>query len=143
VLSAYEALNTQYLASSLGKEVVQTGRAPKPVGLYSQAVLAGGWLFISGQIPIDPATGELVKGSFKDRVRRVLENVKAVVEAAGGSLDDVVKVTVYLSDIGRYGEFNEVYSEYFKGARPARAVVGAEVPKGAEVEVEAVAYIGG
>ncbi|HIE36895.1 TPA: RidA family protein [Candidatus Geothermarchaeota archaeon] len=124
------------------KEVISTDKAPKPVGPYSQGIKAGPFLFISGQIPIDPDSGELVDGGFEDRVRRVLENVKAVVEAAGGKLDDIVKVTVYLSDIDRYGDFNKIYSEYFSESRPARAVVGvSNLPKGVDLEVEAIAYI--
>jgi 2-iminobutanoate/2-iminopropanoate deaminase len=126
------------------KRVIHTDRAPAPVGPYSQAILAGGWLFISGQIPIDPATGKMVEGSFEDKVRRVLENIKAIVEAAGGSLKDIVKVTVYLRDIGRFDEFNRIYSEYFKEEPPARVVVEvSNLPKGADLEVEAIAYLGG
>ena len=126
------------------KRVVRTDRAPAPVGPYSQAILAGGWLFISGQIPIDPATGKMVEGSFEEKVRRVLENIKAIVEAAGGTLRDIVKVTVYLKDIRRFEEFNRVYSEYFREDPPARVVVEvSNLPKGAELEVEAIAYLGG
>ncbi|ABM80089.1 RidA family protein [Hyperthermus butylicus] len=125
------------------KQVVRTDKAPAPVGPYSQAILAGGWLFISGQIPIDPSTGEMVEGSFEEKVRRVLENIKAIVEAAGGSLDDIVKVTVYLRDISRFAEFNKIYSEYFRENPPARVVVEvSNLPKNAELEVEAIAYLG-
>ena len=125
------------------KEAVYTDKAPRPVGPYSQGVLAGGcFLFISGQIPIDPSTGGLVKGDFSEKVRRVLDNVKAIVEAAGGTLDDIVKVNVYLRDIGLFHEFNKVYSEYFKGVPPARAVVEvSNLPLGVELEVEAIAYL--
>jgi len=122
-------------------KVVQTDKAPKPVGPYSQAVIVDGWLFVSGQIPIDPKTGKLVEGEFKEKVRRVMENIKAIVEAAGGSLENVVKVTVYLSDIGKFSEFNEVYSEYFKDHKPARSVIEAKIPKNAELEVDVIAYI--
>jgi 2-iminobutanoate/2-iminopropanoate deaminase len=126
----------------LAKRVVYTDKAPKPVGPYSQAVLVNGWLFIAGQIPLDPATGKMVEGSFEDKARRVLENIKAIVEAAGGSLRDVVKVTVYLRDISLFERFNKVYSEYFSEEPPARVVVEvSNLPKNAEVEVEAVAYI--
>ncbi len=125
------------------KRTIYTSKAPKPVGPYSQGVVAGGWLFVSGQIPLDPETGEMVEGGFKEKARRVLENLKAVVEAAGGSLEDVVKVTVYLADISRFSEFNEVYQEYFQDNKPARVVIqAAALPKGAEVEIEAVAYLG-
>ena len=126
------------------KRVIHTSKAPEPVGPYSQGILAGGWLFVSGQIPLDPETGEMVEGDFKEKARRALENLKAVVEAAGGSLGDVVKVTVYLADITRFQEFNEVYQEYFRESKPARVVIqAAALPKGAEVEVEAIAYLGG
>jgi len=125
------------------KKVIYTDRAPKPVGPYSQGVLVNGWLFIAGQIPIDPATGKIVEGSFEDKVRRVLENIKAIVEAAGGSLDDVVKVTVYLRDISKFDEFNKVYAQYFTKDPPARVVVEvSNLPKGVEIEVEAIAYVG-
>jgi len=125
-----------------GPRHVETPDAPRPVGPYSQAVKAGCFLFVAGQIPLDPATGKLVEGSFKDKARRALENVKAIIEAAGLDMSKAVKVTVYLTDIGRFSEFNEVYMEFFKGpVYPARAVVQvAGLPLGAEVEVEAVAY---
>lgn len=126
----------------MAKQVVFTEKAPKPVGPYSQGVKAGGFLFVAGQIPIDPSTGRIVEGSFEDKVRRVLENVKAVVKAAGGSLDNVVKVTVYLKDISLFDRFNKVYAEYFPRNPPARVVVEVtNLPKGVELEVEAIAYI--
>ncbi|RLG87090.1 MAG: deaminase [Thermoprotei archaeon] len=126
----------------MAKQVVFTEKAPKPVGPYSQGVKAGGFLFVAGQIPIDPSTDRIVEGSFEDKVRRVLENVKAVVEAAGGSLDNVVKVTVYLKDISLFDRFNKVYAEYFPRNPPARVVVEvSNLPKGVELEVEAIAYI--
>jgi 2-iminobutanoate/2-iminopropanoate deaminase len=122
--------------------VVYTPQAPKPIGPYSQGVVAGCLLFISGQIPLDPVSGAVVEGDFKDKVRRVLDNVKAVVEAAGGSLRDVVKVTVYLRDMSLFQDFNSVYQEYFPEDPPARAVVGvSSLPRGVDVEVEAIAYI--
>jgi 2-iminobutanoate/2-iminopropanoate deaminase len=122
--------------------VVYTPQAPKPIGPYSQGVVAGCFLFISGQIPLDPASGAVVEGDFKARVRRVLDNVKAVVEAAGGSLRDIVKVTVYLRDMSLFQDFNSVYQEYFPENPPARAVVGvSSLPRGVDVEVEAIAYI--
>ncbi len=125
------------------KKIVYTDKAPKPVGPYSQGILVDKWLFIAGQIPIDPSTNELVKGSFRDAVKRVLENIKAIVEAAGGSLDNIVKVTVYLKDIRLFKEFNEVYKEYFKKEPPARVVIEvANIPLNADLEVEAIAYIG-
>jgi 2-iminobutanoate/2-iminopropanoate deaminase len=125
------------------KTVIYTEKAPKPIGPYSQAVCVNGWLYISGQIPIDPATGRLIEGSFKDQVRRALENAKAILEASGGSLESVVKVTVYLKDMSKFQEFNEVYSEYFKQAPPARSVVGvSSLPRNAELMIDLVAYLG-
>lgn len=122
------------------REAVYTDKAPKPVGPYSQAIVAGGFVFVSGQIPIDPATGELVKGDFREAARRALLNLKAILEAAGSSMDDVVKVTVYIQDISRFGEFNEVYSEFFRSAPPARVVVEvSNLPLNADVEIEAIA----
>ncbi len=125
------------------REAIYTDKAPRPVGPYSQGVVAGGCiLFVSGQIPIDPETGELVKGSFEEQARRALENLKAVVEAAGGSMDDLVKVTVYITDMDRFGEFNKIYSEYFRSAPPARAVVEvSRLPLGVPIEIEAIAYL--
>lgn len=121
---------------------VSTERAPKPVGPYSQGVVAGCLLFVSGQIPLDPSTGELVEGDLKARVERALENVKAVVEAAGATIEDVVKVTVFLRDIKLLQAFNEVYSEYFKAKAPARTLVEvSNLPRGADVEIEAIAYL--
>jgi 2-iminobutanoate/2-iminopropanoate deaminase len=125
------------------KTVIYTEKAPKPIGPYSQAVCVNGWLYVSGQIPIDPATGRLIEGSFKDQVKRALENAKAILEAAGGSLESVVKVTVYLKDMSKFQEFNEVYSEYFKQAPPARSVVGvSSLPRDAELMIDLVAYLG-
>ena len=125
------------------KRVIFTEKAPKPVGPYSQAVCVDGWLFVAGQIPVDPSTGEIVEGDFKAKARRALENVKAIVEAAGGSLRDVVKVTVFLKDITRFQEFNEVYARYFAEEPPARVVVGvSNLPRNSDLEIEAVAYLG-
>ena len=125
-------------------EYVFTENAPKPVGPYSQAVKVGGWVYVSGQIPIDPKTGEVVRGDFSAAVRRVLENLKAIVEAAGGGLEDVVRVMVYLTDIGKFGEFNKIYSEYFSSHKPARMVIEvSRLPKDVEVAIDAVAYVGG
>jgi len=126
----------------LGVEAIRSGSAPAPVGPYSQAVRAGCFVFVSGQIPLDPSTGRLVEGGFRERARRALSNVMAVLEAAGLGPESVVKVTVYLTDIARFKEFNEVYQEFFRGpVYPARAVVQvAALPLGADVEVEAVAY---
>ena len=122
------------------KTVVSTERAPAAVGPYSQAIRVGGFVFASGQIPLDPATGQLVSGDIRKQVRQVMENVSAVLEAAGSSLSRVVKTTVFITDMERFGEVNEAYSEFFTGAFPARSCVQvARLPKGAEVEVEAIA----
>lgn len=122
------------------KEAVYTDKAPRPVGPYSQAIVASGFVFVSGQIPLDPETGRLVEGSFEDKVRRVMDNIKAILEAAGLTMDDIVKVTVYLRDIGKFSEFNRVYSEYFRSPPPARVVVEvSNLPLGADIEVEAIA----
>ncbi len=126
----------------MAKRTVFTEKAPKPVGPYSQGVIAGCFLFVAGQIPLDPSTGTLVEGSFEDKVKRVLDNVKAIVEAARGTLNDIVKVTVYLKDIKLFERFNKIYAEYFGENPPARVVVEvSNLPKGADVEVEAIAYL--
>ncbi len=121
-------------------EVVHTDAAPQAIGPYSQAVVSGGLVFVSGQIPLDPATGALVGGGFAEQAGRALANVGAVLEAAGCGRSSVVKATVYLTDLARFAEFNEIYAAFFGDHRPARAVVGvAALPRGAQVEVDAVA----
>ena len=121
-------------------EVIHTDAAPKAIGPYSQGIALGDWVFVSGQIPLDPATGELVRGSFSDHAARVLANLDAILRAAGSERRKVVKVTVYLTDVGRFAEFNEIYAAFFGDHRPARAVVGvAALPRGAQVEIEALA----
>lgn len=122
------------------KRTVSTREAPAAIGPYSQAVEAGGFVFLSGQIPLDPVTGELVSGSIQDETRRVMENLKAVLAAAELSFADVVKTTIYVTDIGDFAAVNEVYGSYFKEEPPARATVQvAALPKGARVEMDAVA----
>ncbi|HDJ97343.1 MAG: deaminase [Thermoprotei archaeon] len=124
----------------MSKEIVFTEKAPRPIGPYSQAVVAGGFIFGSGQIPIDPATGEIVEGDIEVQTQRVLENIKAVLEAAGSSLEKVVFVTVFLSDLSDYPRFNEVYAEYFGGSPPARTTVEvSRLPKGVKLEVNFIA----
>jgi reactive intermediate/imine deaminase len=118
---------------------VATDRAPAAIGPYSQAVRAGGLVFLSGQIPLDPATMQLVSGDVAAQTRRVFDNLSAVATAAGGSLADVVKVTVYLTDLGDFQTVNEVMAAYIEPPYPARAAVGvAALPRGAAVEVEAI-----
>ncbi|MGC8987725.1 RidA family protein [Infirmifilum sp.] len=122
------------------KEVIFTDKAPKPIGPYSQAVKAGGFIFVAGQIPIDPKTGELVTGGIREQTKRVFENIKAILEAVGASLEDVVYVTVYLKDLGMFKEFNEVYSYYFQKDPPSRVTVQvADLPRGALIEVSVIA----
>jgi len=121
-------------------DVIATEQAPKAIGPYSQAVGVGNFVFLSGQIPLDPATGAIVEGEFAVQAQRVLDNIDAVLRAAGCRRDQVVKATVYLTDLTRFTEFNELYGAFFGEHRPARAVVGvAMLPRGATVEVEAVA----
>jgi 2-iminobutanoate/2-iminopropanoate deaminase len=121
---------------------VHTDAAPRAIGPYSQAVAAGGFLFVSGQIPLDPATGQLVSGDFEAEVDRVLANVDAVLVAAGSGRERVVKATIFVTDLSLFGTLNERYGKYFGEHRPARAVVQvAALPRGARVEMEAVAVI--
>ena len=123
----------------MARKIVETTEAPAAIGAYSQAVRTGNIVFLSGQIPLDPETMKLVDGDFEARTRRVFENLQAVARAAGGSLDDVVKLTVYLTDLANFGTVNAVMADYFDEPYPARAAVGvASLPKGADVEAEAV-----
>ncbi len=121
-------------------ENVHTDGAPAAIGPYSQAVVAQGLVFVSGQIPIDPSSGQLVQSSFADQVRQVLANLDAILVAAGSSRERVVKVNVYLTDMGRFAEVNEIYGEFFGEHRPARAAVQvARLPKDVPVEMELIA----
>ncbi len=122
------------------RKVIHTDNAPKAIGPYSQAIQAGNLIFCSGQIPIDPKTGELVVSSITDATCRCLENLKAVLESAGSSLDSVTKVTVFLKDMNDFGEMNEEYAKYFTADPPARAAVEvARLPKDCLIEIEAIA----
>jgi len=119
--------------------IIQTDKAPKAIGTYSQAVRAGDLVFLSGQIPLDPATGTLVSGDIEAEIRRVFDNLAAVAEAAGGSLAHVVKLNVFLTDLGHFAKVNEIMATYFTGTYPARAAVGvASLPRGARVEMECI-----
>ncbi|AKT35452.1 MAG: deaminase [Pyrobaculum sp.] len=125
------------------KEVIYTEAAPKPIGPYSQAVKAGNMLFVSGQIPIDPKTGEVVKGGIKEQTRQVLENIKAVLEAAGYTLNDVTMAFVFLADMNMFPEYNEVYAQYFKEKPPARVTVqAARLPRDVLIEIAVIAVRG-
>jgi 2-iminobutanoate/2-iminopropanoate deaminase len=124
------------------KKVIQTDKAPKALGPYSQAIQAGNLLFLSGQIPIDPATGELVEGDIADKTRRVMENIKAVLESQGLNMEDVVKSTVFLKNINDFGRFNEIYATYFRSAPPARSTVEvSRMAKDADIEIEMIAMV--
>lgn len=124
------------------KIAIETSNAPAAVGPYSQAVRAGDLLFTSGQLPIDPATGKMAEGSISSRAHQAIKNLRAVIEAAGGRLEDVVKTTVFLSDIGNFQEVNAVYAEYFSSPFPARSAFQvAALPLGADIEIEAVVLI--
>ena len=121
---------------------IATEGAPKAIGPYSQAIEDGGYVFASGQVPLDPATGELVPGGFEAGVERVFDNLEAVLAAAGSSLDDVVKTTVYLIRMADFAAMNAVYAKRFRNHRPARSTVAvAELPKGASVEIDVVAKL--
>ncbi len=123
------------------KEEISTKKAPGAIGPYSQAVKAGAFVYVSGQLPINAATGEM-PADIKAQTAQSIENIKAILEEAGGSLDNVVKTTVLLADMSLFGPMNEVYGEYFKAVYPARAAVAVkELPKQALVEIEAVAFI--
>lgn len=125
-------------------EVVSTPRAPAAIGPYSQAMKVDGWIFVSGQIPLDPDSGDLQEGGIAEQTDRVFRNLAAVLEEAGGGLDTVVKTTVYLSDMANFAAMNEVYAKYFGDHRPARATVQAGgLPKGVDVEIDAVALVAG
>jgi len=122
------------------RDIIATDKAPGAVGPYSQAVRSDQLIFTAGQIPIDPATGELVGGSIEDQTRRVLDNVKAVLEAAGSGLESAVKMTVFLTDFSNFQRMNAVYAEYFPGSPPARSAVQVSaLPLGADIEIEAIA----
>jgi len=123
----------------MDKQIIHSPKAPKAIGTYSQAVKAGNTVYLSGQIPLDPATMEVVTGGIEAQIRRVFDNLRAVAEAAGGSLADVVKLNVFLTDLAHFPAVNEIMAEYFREPYPARAAVGvAALPKGVPVEMEAV-----
>ena len=122
------------------KEVIYTEAAPKPIGPYSQAVKVGNMLFVSGQIPIDPKTGEVVKGGIKEQTRQVLENIKTVLEAASYTLNDVAMAFVFLADMNMFPEYNEVYAQYFKEKPPARVTVqAARLARDVLIEIAVIA----
>jgi len=121
------------------KEIISTDKAPQAIGTYSQAVKVGKTVYLSGQIPLVPETMEMVGGTFEDNVRRVFDNLTAVCEAAGGKLQDIVKLNIFLTDLGNFAKVNEIMAEYFEQPYPARAAIGiASLPKDAEVEMDGV-----
>lgn len=121
------------------KKIISTEKAPQAIGTYSQAVAVGSSVYLSGQIPLDPQTMTLVEGEFSDRVHQVFKNLSAVCEAAGGSLQDMVKVQVYLTDMNNFAQVNEVMAQYFDQPYPARAAVAVkELPKGTDIEIDGI-----
>ena len=122
------------------KRIVQTCNAPKPAGPYSQAIQAGKFLFVSGQVAIDPKEGKIVTDDIKGQTARVMENIKAILQAAGYNLSDIVQSNVYLSSMKLFSEFNNEYTKYFDMERPARATIGIELMPNALVEIAVVAY---
>ena len=121
------------------RQIIETSAAPAAIGTYSQAVRYGDIVYLSGQIPLDPETMELVAGDIESQIHRVFKNLQAVARAAGGQLDDILKLNVYLADLGNFATVNSIMAEYFSTPYPARAAVGiAALPRGAEVEMDAV-----
>ena len=124
------------------RQSVSTSQAPQAIGPYSQGIRAGGLLFVSGQIPLDPATGVMVVGDIADQTRRVFQNLEEILKAAGASFDHVVRTTVYLADMGDFAAMNEVYGTYFSSPAPARSTIqAAALPRNARVEIDVIASI--
>jgi 2-iminobutanoate/2-iminopropanoate deaminase len=127
----------------MSKQVIATSRAPAAIGPYSQAVRSDEWVFVSGQIPLHPGTGEVVIGGIEEQTRQTMVNLQSVLKAAGASLREVVKTTIYLVDLADFAAVNQVYASYFEANPPARATVQvAALPKGVLVEVDAIAHLG-
>jgi 2-iminobutanoate/2-iminopropanoate deaminase len=125
------------------KTIISSAAAPKAIGPYSQAVVINGMVYLSGQIPLDPSTNQLIEGGIEQQTERVLENLKAVLEAAGASLASVVKTTVFLKDMAEFPKMNEVYSRYFPENPPARSTVqAAKLPRDVNVEIDCIAVVG-
>ena len=126
----------------MSRSIVNTSKAPAPLGPYSQAVRSGNMLFVSGQIALDPENGELVLNSFAEQCHRVLLNLKIILEAGGSTMENVLKVTIYMKNLAQFHELNEIYSEYFDTSKPARACIEVSaLPKGVTVEMDAIAEI--
>ena len=124
------------------KKMIQTEKAPKAIGPYSQAIRAGNFLFLSGQIPLNPKTGELIRGDIRQQTQQVLENIKGILESQELGMEDVVKVNIFLKNIGDFNQVNEVYGTYFPSSPPARSTVAvAGLPRDVEIEIEAIALV--
>ena len=124
------------------KKIIQTDRAPKAIGPYSQGIQAENLLFLSGQIALDPKTGEMVKGDVREQTQQVLENIKGLLESQGLEMRDVIKVTIFLKEMGNFNQVNDVYAAYFSSVPPARSTVEvARLPRNAEIEIEAIALV--
>jgi reactive intermediate/imine deaminase len=131
-----------FIVAAMATTPISTDKAPAAIGTYSQAVRAGDTVYLSGQIPLDPATMEVVQGGIDAQIRRVFDNLAAVAQAAGGSLDDIVKLNVYLMDFGDFAKLNEIMTAHFREPYPARAAIGvASLPRGAPIEVDAVMVV--
>jgi 2-iminobutanoate/2-iminopropanoate deaminase len=127
----------------MSKQQISTQSGASPIGAYSQGIRAGDFIFVSGQGPLDPATGQLIHGTIEEETARVLENIKIILEAGGASMADVVKTSVHLSDTALFERFNRVYATYFPDPKPARTTVGSQLPRqDMLVEIDAIAYIG-
>jgi 2-iminobutanoate/2-iminopropanoate deaminase len=138
----YQKFVAYWRSELMKKKVVQTEKAPKAIGPYSQAIQAGDFLFLSGQIPLDPKTGELVEGDIRKQTQQVLENIKGLLGSQGLGMEHVIKVTIFLKDIGSFNEVNEVYATYFPSSPPARSTVEvAKLPRDTAIEIEAIAFI--
>lgn len=127
----------------MSRQIISTSAAPGAIGTYSQAVRVGDTVYISGQIPLDPATMQMVSGDIDTEIRRVFDNLKAIAAAAGAALSQAAKVTVFLTDLANFAKVNEIMAQYFPQPYPARAAVGvAQLPRGARVEIECILYLG-
>jgi reactive intermediate/imine deaminase len=123
----------------MSREIISTANAPAAIGPYSQAIRCGHTVYLSGQIPLDPSDGKMVEGPIEVHIRRVFDNLRALSRAAGGDLDRIAKLNVFLTDLGNFAEVNRIMAEYFQSAYPARAAIGvASLPRGAQVEMDAV-----
>ena len=124
------------------KKIISTDRAPKAIGPYSQAVISNGFAFLSGQIPLDPATNQLIQGDITAQTERVFENIKGLLEACGSSLGQVVKTTVFIKDMGEFAKMNEVYARYFPENPPSRSTIeAARLPRDVRIEIECIALV--